>query len=97
MDYVSPNDLRRTAGSCLRSEAIALDHIAKVIGHRTWKMVELVYGQMTTSELADLMRQSIGRRPRASRRTRAWVDSGAASGNPRVYQMPTRQATGSTT
>lgn len=60
---ISPNDLRRTAGSWLRAEGIALDHVAKVMGHKTSKMVELVYGQLTTNELATLMRRAIGKAP----------------------------------
>ena len=64
LPYVSPNDLRRTAGSWLRASGIALDHVGKVMGHKDSKMVELVYGQLTTNELANLMRQAVGKAPK---------------------------------
>ena len=58
---ISPNDLRRTAGSWLRAAGVATDHVAKVMGHSTSRMVELVYGHLTTSELARLMQAAVAR------------------------------------
>ncbi len=87
---ISPNDLRRTAGSWLRAEGIALDHIAKVMGHRTSKMVELVYGQLTTAELGNLMRRSVGKAPSTNLRSAAKATGRAGSSK----AMPKQTASG---
>ena len=61
LPIVSPNDLRRTAGSWLRAAGIATDHVAKVMGHSTSRMVELVYGHLTSGELTRLMQSAVER------------------------------------
>lgn len=46
MPIVSPNDLRRTFASWLKQRGIDSFTVAKLLGHSSSKMVELVYGQL---------------------------------------------------
>ncbi|MBK7862479.1 MAG: tyrosine-type recombinase/integrase [Archangiaceae bacterium] len=49
IEMCSPNDLRRTNASWLRAEGVPAEIIGQaVMGHREGRMVELVYGRMTT-------------------------------------------------
>jgi integrase len=53
---VSPNDLRRSFAHWLRAELVPLEVIAPMMGHSTTKMVQLVYGKLSTAELAAQLR-----------------------------------------
>lgn len=52
---VTPNDLRRTFGSWLRAAGAPLDAIAMAMGHVDSRMVERVYGRLSTAELGRLL------------------------------------------
>lgn len=56
----SPNDLRRTCATWLRSAGVPLDLIAAVLGHADSTMVERVYGRLEPDILANRLRQSLG-------------------------------------
>ena len=91
LPYVSPNDLRRTAGSWLRAEGVALDHVAKCMGHKDSKMVELVYGQLTTDELTNLMRRAVGKAPtKRAARSKTAVALKPRPARPRKIRVSTK-------
>ena len=46
MAHVSPNDLRRTFASWLKQRGVDSMIVAKLLGHTTSRMVELVYGHL---------------------------------------------------
>ncbi len=46
MAHVSPNDLRRTFASWLKQRGVDSMVVAKLLGHTTSRMVELVYGHL---------------------------------------------------
>ena len=48
----SPNDLRRTFAKWLRASGVAPHLIAPMMGHADTRMVERVYGRLSTEELA---------------------------------------------
>ena len=50
---VTPNDLRRTVAHWLRQRGVEASLVAQYLGHTTGRMVERVYGRLTTSELSD--------------------------------------------
>lgn len=53
--YCSSNDLRRTFAHMMRAERVPLELIAPCMGHADTKMLERVYGRLSTDELAALM------------------------------------------
>lgn len=57
----SPHDLRRTFASWMIQDGVAPHLIAKMMGHRTSRMVELVYAQLRPDDLAALVRAALGR------------------------------------
>jgi integrase len=48
---VSPNDLRRTFASWLKQAGVDSMTVARLLGHTTSRMVELVYGQLNNKTL----------------------------------------------
>lgn len=65
IERCSPNDLRRTCATWLRSMGLPPDLIAAVLGHRDTRMVERVYGRLAPEMLAERMRQSLHASARA--------------------------------
>jgi integrase len=57
----SPNDLRRTYGTWLRGEGIEPQLIGLVMGHTDSRMVERVYGRITSDSLAKWLSQRVTR------------------------------------
>ncbi len=57
----SPHDLRRTFASWMIQAGVPPHLIAKMMGHRTSKMVELVYAQLRPQDLAGLVRAALAR------------------------------------
>ncbi len=55
----TPNDLRRTFASWLVQGGASLYVVSRLLGHKSTRMVELVYGQLDEATLAD----AIGRMP----------------------------------
>ena len=55
IDAVSPNDLRRTFGSWLKNRGLDSAVIARLMGHSSTRMVDLVYGKLDDDTLADAM------------------------------------------
>jgi integrase len=49
--HVSPNDLRRTFASWLKQRGVDSLHVARLLGHSSTRMVELVYGQLDSATL----------------------------------------------
>lgn len=49
---VSPNDLRRTFASWLKQKGVDSFTVAKLLGHSSSKMVEMVYGQLDDATFA---------------------------------------------
>jgi len=47
----SPNDLRRTFAQWMRRDSVPLELISPIMGHRTTRMVELVYGKLAAQTL----------------------------------------------
>lgn len=67
----SPNDLRRTTGTWLRQQGVPAEIIGQgVMGHRDGRMMERVYGRMTTDTAKALLAQHLGQK---------WVQSGSDS------------------
>lgn len=59
IDPCSPHDLRRTFASWMIQAGVPPHLIAKMMGHRTSKMVELVYAQLRPQDLAGLVRAAL--------------------------------------
>jgi integrase len=57
---VSPNDLRRTYGTWLRTGGVEPHLIGVAMGHRGSRMVERVYGRMPHESLGATLRQRLG-------------------------------------
>lgn len=55
LEPVTPNDLRRTFASWLKQRGIDSMTVAKLMGHTTSRMVELVYGRLNDRVYADAM------------------------------------------
>lgn len=55
----SPNDLRRTTATWMRQGGVAPDVIGALLGHADGRMVERVYGRMTTGALAERIRSAL--------------------------------------
>ncbi|HYC73124.1 MAG TPA: site-specific integrase [Opitutaceae bacterium] len=49
---VTPNDLRRTYASWLVNAGVPLQQVAKLMGHKSTRMVEKVYGHLSDATLA---------------------------------------------
>ena len=52
IDPVSPNDLRRTYASWLKQRGVDSAAVAKLLGHTSTRMVDLVYGHLSDDTLA---------------------------------------------
>jgi integrase len=55
IERVSPNDLRRTFASWMKQAGIDSYAVASLLGHRTARMVELVYGRLDERALFNAM------------------------------------------
>ena len=55
IDKVSPNDLRRTTASWLIESGVEAGLVARILGHTTSRMVEMVYGRTRPEKLAELV------------------------------------------
>ena len=55
IDPVSPNDLRRTFGSWLKNRGLDSAVLARLMGHSSTRMVDLVYGKLDDDTLATAM------------------------------------------
>lgn len=87
---VTPNDLRRTYASWLKDQGTDSAVVARLLGHTSTKMVDLVYGRLSAETLAEAVARLPGGRPRAARvqDVRAFDDTSEttetrASGDPR--------------
>jgi len=56
---VTSNDLRRSFGSMLARAGVPFEVIAKLMGHKSTKMVMEVYGQMRPEDLAAIVRKMV--------------------------------------
>ncbi len=56
IERCSPNDLRRTCATWLHAAGAAPDLIAPVMGHADTRMVERVYGRLSTEDLTSRLR-----------------------------------------
>jgi integrase len=56
---LSSNDLRRSYGSMLARAGVPFEVIAKLMGHRSTKMVMEVYGQMRPQDVADIVNRLV--------------------------------------
>ncbi len=65
MRRVSPNDLRRTYASWLKQRGVDSMVVAKLLGHTTSRMVELVYGHLNDAAMQAACAQlpSVGQTP----------------------------------
>lgn len=54
ISHFSFNDLRRTHASLLLASQVDNDVVRRLLGHKTTKLVDTVYGQLTAGELASL-------------------------------------------
>jgi integrase len=52
IDPVSPNNLRRTYASWLKQRGVDSAVVAKLLGHTSTRMVDLVYGHLADDTLA---------------------------------------------
>jgi integrase len=59
IDPCSPNDLRRTFSHWMKEADVPNEVIAPLMGHKTTKMVEIVYGKQTPEELGRRLRRCI--------------------------------------
>lgn len=57
--HCSPNDLRRTFGSWMLQAGVPTIVIARMMGHVDTRMVERVYGQLRTEDLASQLRAAV--------------------------------------
>ena len=55
IDPVSPNDLRRTFGSWLKNRGLDSAVLARLMGHSSTRMVDLVYGKLDDDTLSAAM------------------------------------------
>lgn len=53
--HVSANDLRRTFATWHRDAGVRLEHLAPMMGHKTTRMLELVYARLTPDALIELL------------------------------------------
>ncbi len=56
----TPNDLRRTFASWLVQDGVSLLVVSRLLGHRTTRMVDLVYGQLDEATLASAIQRLPG-------------------------------------
>lgn len=56
---MTSNDLRRSFGSMLARAGVPFEVIAKLMGHKSTKMVMEVYGQMRPQDLADIVNKLV--------------------------------------
>lgn len=54
---VTPNDLRRTFASWLKNQRVDSAVVARLLGHSSTRMVDLVYGRLSEDTLADALDQ----------------------------------------
>lgn len=59
VEVVTPNDLRRSAGSWLIELGVSLELVARYLGHSSTAMVERVYGRPRDTAIRDLMERQI--------------------------------------
>jgi integrase len=84
---VTPNDLRRTFASWLKNQKTDSAVVARLLGHTSTKMVDLVYGRLSEDTLAEAVSRLPGGKPcaagvqdtRGSRDTNETVDAPAAT------------------
>lgn len=57
--WLTPNDLRRTASTWLLHRGVDTFALSKVLGHKSTRMVERVYGVMPPEALAKLIRERL--------------------------------------
>jgi integrase len=89
---LTSNDLRRSFGSMLARIGVPFEVIAKLMGHKSTKMVMEVYGQMRPQDLADIVNQLVSKNWDAggthnkAQRVSAGTKRKAASGKTRGKQ-----------
>lgn len=64
---VTPNDLRRTYASWLKNQGTDSAVVARLLGHTSTKMVDLVYGRLSEETLAEAVGRLPGGGSRAAR------------------------------
>lgn len=64
---VTPNDLRRTFASWLKNQGTDSAVVARLLGHTSTKMVDLVYGKLSEETLAEAVSRLPGGKPCAAR------------------------------
>jgi hypothetical protein len=52
IERVTPNDLRRTYASWLVNAGVPLQQVSRLLGHKSIRMVDLVYGKLSNATLA---------------------------------------------
>ena len=62
IEACTPNDLRRTHASLLVAAGVDKDVVRRMLGHKTSRMVEMVYGKVDPKELEKLAERAIGPR-----------------------------------
>jgi len=72
----SPNDLRRTCATWLHAAGVTPDLIAPIMGHADSRMVERVYGRLSSEQLGQRIAATLG----CDTFVTASVDSGAPDG-----------------
>lgn len=60
IERCTSNDLRRTFTHWMRSRGLPAELVAPAMGHADTRMIERIYGKLTTEELATRMAQVIG-------------------------------------
>lgn len=90
MAHVSPNDLRRTFSTWLRAEGVALETIAPLMGHKTTRMLELVYARLPVDLLRARLLQELGQRDTGGTDGSKKASTGETSETPKVLKLAPR-------
>jgi hypothetical protein len=97
---VTPNDLRRTYASWLVNEGVPLKTISRLLGHKSTRMVDLVYGRLADETLAAAVaRLPVTRMPSPTRKPEAAIPVSGSKwvAEPVVLVAPMASRSGTTT
>jgi hypothetical protein len=96
---VSPNDLRRTFASWMKNAGVDSFAVARLLGHTTSRMVELVYGQLDDETLKNAVStlpplpKSLPKAPKARKQARTAGSEWVVNSGPDVRQRRQMQQT----
>jgi integrase len=96
---VTPNDLRRTYASWLVNEGVPLKTISRLLGHKSTRMVDLVYGRLADETLAAAVaRLPVTRMPSPTRKPEAAIPVSGSKwvAEPVVLMAPMASRSGTT-